>query len=90
MLKSLLVEFLGTMFIVFVIFNTWNYLAIGAATAIAIILGAKISGGAYNPAIATAFYVSGKIDKSKLLPYIIAETLGALTGFYLFKHVVEK
>ena len=89
-MHAFLVEFLGTMIIVFVVFATWNPLAIGAATALAIMLGAKASGAAYNPAVAIAFYLSGKIDKSKLLPYIIAETLGGLAGFYLFKYVVKK
>lgn len=84
-MHAFLVEFLGTMIIVFVVFATWNPLAIGAATALAIVLGAKASGAAYNPAIAIAFYASGKIHQSKLLPYIISETLGGLAGFYLFK-----
>jgi len=86
-LHTLLVEFLGTMIIVFVVFTTWNPLVIGAATASAIILGAKTSGAAYNPAIAITFYVAGKLDQSKLLPYILAEILGGLTGFYLFKYM---
>ena len=40
-----LVEFLGTMLLVFVIFATGNWLAIGAALALAVYLGGAISGG---------------------------------------------
>lgn len=89
-MHAFLCEFLGTMIIVFVIFATWNPLVIGAATTLAIMLGAKASGAAYNPSVAIAFYLSGRIDKSKLLLYIIAETFGGFAGFYLFKYVVKK
>ena len=51
-MNKYLVEFLGTMFLVFVIFTTGNWIAIGAALAIGVLLGGPISGGAYNPAVA--------------------------------------
>ena len=51
MMNKYFVEFLGTLFLVFVIFATGNYLAIGAALAVAILLGSAISGGAFNPAV---------------------------------------
>lgn len=84
-----LVEFLGTMFLVYVILATNNFLAIGAALALNVFLGGQISGGAFNPAVAFALYTSGKLDKSKLLPYIIVEILGALAGFYAYKRFVN-
>ena len=85
-----LVEFLGTMFLVFIIFATSNYLAIGAALAIGVFLGGRISGGAFNPAVAFALYNSGKLPKSDLLPYLIVEVLGALAGFEVYKRYVNK
>jgi glycerol uptake facilitator-like aquaporin len=48
-MQKYIVEFLGTMFLMFVIFTTGNWLAIGAALAIAVLLGGSISGGAFNP-----------------------------------------
>jgi aquaporin Z len=83
----ILVEFLGTMFLVFVIFATGNYLAIGAALAIAVFLGGPISGGAFNPAVAISLYSAGKLAKTDLIPYIIVEILGGLAGFVLSKQV---
>lgn len=83
----ILVEFLGTMFLVFVIFATGNYLAIGAALAIAVFLGGPISGGAFNPAVAISLYSAGKLAKTDLIPYIIVEILGGLAGFALSKQV---
>jgi aquaporin Z len=83
----ILVEFLGTMFLMFVIFATGNYLAIGAALAIAVFLGGPISGGAFNPAVAISLYSAGKLAKTDLIPYIIVEILGGLAGFFLSKNV---
>ena len=83
------VEFLGTLFLVFVIFATGNYLAIGAALAIGVFLGGAISGGAFNPAVTIAFMIAGKIPRSDLIPYIVAQIAGGLAGFELFKMVVN-
>ena len=85
-----LVEFLGTMFLIFVILYTGNWIAIGAALAICVLLGGAISGGAFNPAVAISLYASGKLPKSDLIPYIIVEILGALTAFYAYKKFVKK
>ena len=89
-MNKYLVEFLGTLFLVFVIFATGNYLAIGAALAVAIILGGAISGGAYNPAVSIALMYAGKIPRSDLIPYIIAQVAGGLAGFELFKMIVNR
>ena len=89
MQKALLVEFLGTLFLVFIIFATGNYLAIGAALALGVLLGGKISGGAFNPAVAIALTISGKLSKQMLLPYILAESLGAIVAYYLYKHILR-
>jgi aquaporin Z len=85
-----LVEFLGTMFLVFVILSTGNWLAIGAALGVAVLFGGAISGGAFNPAVAISLYSVGKLAKSDLLPYIIVEILGGLAAFYLYTNFVNK
>jgi aquaporin Z len=90
MLNKYLVEFLGTMFLVYVIFATGNYLAIGAALAIAVLLGGGISGGAYNPAVTLALYSAGKLNKSDLLPYMVVQMLGALAGLTVYKQYVNR
>ena len=85
MLNKYIVEFLGTLFLVFVIFATGNYLAIGAALAVAVLLGGAISGGAFNPAVTIALMYAGRLARSDLIPYIIAQVAGALAGYELFK-----
>jgi aquaporin Z len=89
-MNKYLVEFLGTLFLVYIIFATGNWFAIGGALAIGVLLGGKISGGAFNPAVAISLYSAGKLAKSDLLPYIIVEILGGLAGFFLYKKFVNK
>jgi aquaporin Z len=89
-MNKYIVEFLGTLFLVFVILATGNYLAIGAALAIAVLLGGAISGGAFNPAVAIVLLVSGKIPSKDIIPYIVAEIAGALAAFQLVKLVLKK
>lgn len=74
------VEFIGTLFLSFVIFATGNYLAIGAALAIAVLMGGAISGGAFNPAIAIAMFYMGKLPSLDLVPYIVYQVAGGLIG----------
>lgn len=88
-LQKYLIEFLGTLFLMYVILLTQNWLAIGFGLAIPVLLGGSISGGAFNPAVAISLYAAGKIPKTDLIPYIIVEILGALTAFYLYKNFVK-
>ena len=88
-LQKYLIEFLGTLFLMYVILLTQNWLAIGFGLAIPGLLGGSISGGAFNPAVAISLYAAGKIPKTDLMPYIIVEILGALTAFYLYKNFVK-
>jgi aquaporin Z len=88
MLK-LIVEFLGTMLLSFVIFSSGgNYVAIAIALGIAILLGAPISGAAYNPAIAIVLFYAKKLSITDLVPYIIAEIAGGIAGYEVFKMLV--
>ena len=88
-MNKYIVEFLGTLLLVFVIFATGNYLAIGAALAVAVLLGGAISGGSFNPAVTIAMMYSGKLPRSDLIPYIVAEIAGGLAGFELCKMILH-
>ena len=85
-----LVEFLGTMLLVFVVLATGNWVAIGSALGIGVLIGVPISGAAFNPAVAIGMYAAGKIAKQDLLPYIIVEILGALAAFFVYKNFLNK
>jgi glycerol uptake facilitator-like aquaporin len=86
-MNKYIVEFLGTFLLSVVVFSTSNYLAHGAALAIAVMLGGAISGGIFNPAIATGMMVANRITQTDYILYIIVEILGALAGFALVKKI---
>jgi aquaporin Z len=87
MLNKYLVEFLGTLFFLYVIVATGNAIAIGAALAIAIMVGGSISGGHFNPAVSVMMTVAGKLSKAELVPYILAQVAGGLVALELYKRV---
>ena len=84
------VEFLGTFFLSFVIFQTQNFLAIGLALALAVRLGLPLSGGtggngAFNPAVSVAFAYAGRLPIGDLVPDIIAQVTGGVLGYEVYK-----
>lgn len=89
MFKRYLVEFLGSLLLMFVIFTTGNWLAIGAALAVAVLLGGNISRGAFNPAVAISLSVANKLSYKELPLYILAEVLGMIVAYYLYLAVLR-
>jgi glycerol uptake facilitator-like aquaporin len=87
-MNKYVVEFLGTLLLSFIVFATGNYLAIGAALAIGVLLGGAISGGAFNPAIAFGLMMAKKITQMDFIIYTIVEILGALAGYLLVKKIM--
>lgn len=86
-MNKYLVEFVGTLFLIYVILATGNALAIGAALAITLIVGSKISGGHFNPAVTVAMAAAGKKQTNEVLPYILAQTAGGLVALEFYKQV---
>ena len=87
MINKYFVEFFGTMFFIYIILATGNAIAIGAALAVAIMIGGPISGGMFNPAVAISMVAAGRLSSSELLPYILAEVAGGLVALELFKRI---
>ena len=85
--KKYITEFLGTLFSVFVVLTTGNWLAIGAALAIGCYLGGPISGAAYNPAVALSYLATNKINTSEVVGYIVFEILGGMVAYLLYKNI---
>lgn len=86
-MNKYLVEFLGTLFFLYVIIATGNPIAIGAALAIAAMVGGNISGGNYNPAVSIMMVAAGKLDSKDLVPYILAQVAGGLAALEIYKRV---
>jgi len=86
-MQKLLVEFLGTLFFLYVILATGEPLAIGLALVVAIMLGGKISGGNFNPAVSVMMAAAGKLKMHDLLPYVVAQIAGGLAALELHRRV---
>jgi aquaporin Z len=89
LVRKLLTEAIGTFFFVLTIGCTVILsadsgkgiippLAIGSALMVMIFAGGHISGGHYNPAVTLAVAIRGRHPKSEVIPYWIAQILGAV------------
>jgi len=78
-------EFLGTFILVYVVFKTGNYLAIGATLAILVLFTINFSLSCFNPAITIALYYNKKININRLLVILVAEILGGLLTIPVMK-----
>jgi len=79
-MKKLIVEFIGTMFLVLVIGLSGNPLAIGSMLMVMVYMGGHISGAHYNPAVTLAVMLRGKIQMGEAMRYWIAQLAGGLLG----------
>ncbi len=85
--KKLLVEMIGTFFLVLTVGMTaygHKYdelviapLAIGCSLMIMVYAGGHYSGGHYNPAVSLAAFIRGRLSSGELIPYWVAQFLGA-------------
>ena len=78
-------EFLGTFILVYVVFKTGNYLAIGATLAVLVLFTINFSLSCFNPAITIALYYNKKINMNRLLVILVAEILGGLLTIPVLK-----
>lgn len=87
-------EFIGTFFLVLTIGLTVNYkvemapLAIGCALMIMVYMGGHISGAHYNPAVSLAAMLRGALKSSEMIPYWIAQILGAVTAAVVVSFII--
>ncbi len=89
LIRKLVTEFIGTFFLVLTVGCTVILssdasrgiippLAIGSALMVMVYAGGHISGGHYNPAVSLAASVRGRHPWAELVPYWIAQIVGAL------------
>jgi aquaporin Z len=81
MKKALLIEFLGTFFLILTIAMSSSALAIAAILMAWVYIGGYISGAHYNPAVSFAAALSGKINYHKFMWYSIVQVLGGVAAF---------
>ena len=85
MYKKYAVEFLGSLFFIFVIVATGEAIPIGLALILAIMIGGKISGGHFNPAVTLTMFFNGKLPANDVPFYILCQILGGICAVFLKK-----
>src|SRR5947208_1021489 len=79
-------EFIGTFFLVLTIGlavlggTPMAPLAIGASLMVMVYMGGHVSGGHYNPAVTLAVVLRGKLQARDVVPYMVAQIVGALSA----------
>src|SRR3954470_4271027 len=94
LVPKLVVEFIGTFFLVFTVGMTVKSpdaaalapLAIGSALMVMVYAGGHFSGGHYNPAVTLGVTLRGKCTWADAIPYMVAQVIGAViaAGLVLF------
>src|SRR5262249_44921351 len=94
MIGKLVVEAIGTFFLVFTVGQTVKGpdaavlapLAIGSALMVMVYAGGHYSGGHYNPAVTLGVTIRGKMTWAEAVPYMVAQVVGAVVaaGLVLF------
>lgn len=88
-MRKLLMEFIGTMFLVLAIAFTGNPLAIGIMLMVMIYMGGHVSGAHYNPAVSIAIWMRGKMEAKELPGYIAAQIAGAFTASFIYYLIAD-
>lgn len=86
MIPKLVVEAIGTFFLVLTVglvviepgAGALAPIAIGSALMVMVYAGGHISGGHYNPAVTLGVFLRGRTSRAELVPYWVAQILGAL------------
>ena len=82
-MNKYLVEFLGTMFFLYVILATGDAVAIGLGLTVAIMVIGKHSGGHFNPAVTASYWMAGKMEQEEAKTIMIHQVIGAAAGLVL-------
>lgn len=97
-MKKLIVEFIGTFFLVFTVGSVITQgasallgaLAIGSALMVMVYAGGHISGGHYNPAVTLGVWLRGKCDTKDVIPYWIAQLVAGVVAAVIIGIMYQK
>ena len=89
-----IVEFIGTFIFLSVILNSSSFgnakgfvaLSVGIALMACIYFGGAISGGHFNPAVSTMFFLKNDLPMDDYIGYFIAQLLGGVCALYFSKY----
>jgi aquaporin Z len=84
--RKLVVEFIGTFFLVFTVGMAVSKagalapLAIGAVLMVMVFAGGHVSGAHYNPAVSTAVFLRGKMEQPEYIAYFVVQIIAAIVA----------
>lgn len=82
-MKKLVMEFLGTFFLVLTFALTGNPFAIASILMAWVYIGGFVSGAHYNPAVSLAMAIRGRLGWQHVPYYMAAQILGGILAFAL-------
>lgn len=92
LLKKFISEIIGTFIFlstIIVVVNrlkpSVNFLKIGLALSISIVIFGQISGGHFNPAVSYMFYLNKQLTLQEFIIYIIGQIIGASLSLGMFR-----
>ena len=96
-MNKYIAEFIGTFFLVLTIGCTGlgagtgviAPLAIGAVLMVMVFAGGHISGAHYNPAVTVGILIRGRVKAGDVIPYMIAQVIGAVLAAWLVTAVLR-
>jgi glycerol uptake facilitator-like aquaporin len=87
---QLISEFLGTLLLILtIVASGGSSVMTGAVLALIIFLTAGVSGGHMNPVVSLAMYLSGSISAAGFAGYTVAQALGGITAYFIYKVVTS-
>ncbi len=89
-MRSYLMEFIGTMFLVLAVTLSGDPIAIGVMLMVMVYMGGHVSGGHYNPAVTLAVWIRGKIAAKDALAYWLSQVLGGVVAAWLCYILIGK
>lgn len=89
-MKKLLMEFVGTFFLVFAVCATQNPIAIGLMLMSMVYVGGHISGGHFNPAVSLAVYIRGSLPLGRLFLYWISQLIGGVCASLAYQFLTGR
>lgn len=84
-MSKYLVEFLGTTLFLFTILRFPNPVLIVLSLLLVILVGGKVSGGHFNPAVSVMKYAQGELKRNDLVLYAMCQILGGLFALQIYK-----
>ena len=94
-MNKYIVELIATFFLVLIIglaavlglAGPFAPLAIGLGLVVLVYMGGHVSGAHYNPAVTLGIFIRGRCKGREVLPYILAELLGAVLAALVVKNI---